>query len=69
MLLDLLKEFALELARTLLVEGLCRHVKETVSLFLSRRRSRRRRVFYRWLHTRYSKRLLHRLITAEKEDL
>lgn len=69
MLLVLLKEFVLELTRTLLLEGLCRHVKETVSRSLARRQSRRRRAFYRWLHSRHSQRLLHRLTTAEDEDL
>jgi hypothetical protein len=68
-LLDLLKEFALELARTFLLEGVCRHVKETVRRSLAKRQSRRRRAFYRWLRSRHNQRLLHRLTTAEDEEL
>ena len=56
MLLDLLKELVLELARTFLLEGLCKRVKKTVSRSLARRRSRGRLAFYRWLHSRHSQR-------------
>jgi hypothetical protein len=69
MLLDLLQELVLELARTFLLEGLCQHVKENVRRSLAKRQARRRQAFYRWLRSRHSQRLLHRLITAEDEDL
>lgn len=69
MLMDLIKELVLELARTLLLEGLCRHVKEGASRLLTRRQARRRRAFYGWLRSRHGRQLLHRLTTPEGEEL
>jgi len=64
MLIDLLKEFVLELVRAFFLEELCQRVKGRVARRAYRRRFRRHEALMRWLHSRHRERLLHRLTTG-----
>ncbi len=64
MLIDLLKEFVLELLRTLFLEDLCQRVKSHLAKRTARRCLRRHEDLLRLLHVRHRDRLLHRLTTA-----
>jgi len=68
MLLDLLKEFGLELMRSLFLERLCSRIKEGVIERVRRRRGRELDVKSR-VHLRYRERLLHRLTTKADKNL
>lgn len=69
MLIDLLKEFVLELLRALFLEDLCQRVKNRFATRAHQRRLRRHQDLLRWLHLRHRDRLLHRLTTEADEKL
>ena len=69
MLIDLLKEFVLELLRALFLEELCQRVKNGLVQHVHRRRLRRHQALLRWLHIRHRDQLLHRLITGAGKKL
>ena len=69
MLIDLLKEFILELLRALFLEELCQRVKTHFIKRTHRRRLRRHQALLRWLHIRHREKLLHRLTTGGEEKL
>ena len=62
MLIDLLKELALELLRALFLEEFCQRVREGLARRVRLHRSGRR-AWLRQLHIRHRERLLHRLTT------
>jgi hypothetical protein len=67
-MLDFLFQFALELARALLIDGFSSGVRRRVIRFLVSRRERRRRMGWREIIRRRN-RYIHRLPTDEEEDL
>jgi hypothetical protein len=69
MLLDLLKEFMLELLRALFLEGFCQRVKNRLAQRVHRHRLRRHQALMRWLHIRHRDNLLHRLTTGADRKL
>ena len=69
MLLDLIKEFVLELLRALFLEELCQRVKNQFVTAAHRRRLRRHEALLRWLHIRHRDRLLHRITTGSDLEL
>ena len=69
MLIDLLKEFMLELLRALFLEGLCQRVKARLAQRVQRHRLHRHQALLCWLHIRHRDRLLHRLTTGADEEL
>jgi hypothetical protein len=69
MLIDLVKEFALELLRALFLEDLCQRVKNRFVARAHRRRLCRHQALLRWLHLRHRNRLLHRLTTGSDRKL
>ena len=66
MMLDLLKEFVLELLRALFLEELSKRVKLRLAVGLHRRRLGRYQTLLRYLHLRHRNRLLHK-ITTDKD--
>lgn len=67
-MLDFLFQFALELARTLLIDGFSSGVRrKLIRLLVSRRDARRRRMGWREIIRRRN-RYIHRLPTDEEED-
>jgi len=69
MLLDLLKEFLLELLRALFIEDMCQRVKGSFVERSRRRRSRRHWALLRRLRIRQRERLLHKLTTDIERKL
>ncbi len=68
MILDVLKEFALALLRSLFMEELCQRVKEALGAH-GRRRHLRRQALLHWLQVRQRERLLHKLGTEREPEL
>lgn len=66
MLIDLLKEFILELMRVLFWEEICQRVKDQLVARASQRRVRCHQELLRSLHSRHREKLLHRLTTEEQ---
>jgi len=69
MLMDLLREFILELLRALFWEELCQRVKERLLERARRRGLRRRQALLHWLRIRHRKQLLHRITTGAQKKL
>lgn len=69
MLIDLLKEFILELMRVLFLEALCRRVKNHLETRAHKRGVRRHQALLRWLQVRHREQLLHKLTTGAEEKL
>jgi len=69
MLIDLLKEFVVELLRTLVLEDVCHRVKTQFVVRAQRRRLRRYQALLRCLHLRRRDGLLHRLTTEVDKKL
>lgn len=69
MLIDLLKEFVLELLRALFLEDICKRVKNRLVTHAYRRRLCRHDDLRRRLYRRHRDRLLHRLTTGSLRKL
>jgi len=69
MILDLLKEFVLELLRALVLEELCQRVKNHLNTRRHRRRTKRWQSLLRRIQLRHRDRLLHRLTTEAGANL
>jgi hypothetical protein len=67
-MLDLFFQFAMELARALLVDGFSSAVRRRVIRFLVSRRERRTRMGWKEIIRRRN-RYIHRLPTEDEEDL
>ena len=69
MLIDLLKEFVLELLRALFLEDLCQRVKNQLVTRARRRRHCRHQALLGRLQFRHREKLLHRLTTGANKKL
>ena len=67
MLIELLKELAVALARALVVESLCERVQSALVTCREKCKERRRGRTYRAPRVRYRERILHRLATDEEQ--
>ena len=69
MLIDILREFILELLRALFLEVLCQRVKDKLVERARRRRVWRHQALLRRFHVRQRKNLIHKLTTGAEGDL
>lgn len=69
MLAELLKEFVLELVRSLFLEELCERVKLRLAEHVEHRRKARQQALFRRLRIQHRDRLLHRLTTGLLREL
>jgi hypothetical protein len=67
MLIELLKELAVALARALVVESLCERVQSALVTCREKCKERRRGRTYRAPRVRYRESVLHRLATDEEQ--